>query len=194
MEENKKVSNDKMKNGIIIALVLIIVLGGSFLASELRSSKSESNNSNNSGWGDSIDIDDLDVNQVEIDAKLEATKILDEERKAHNSISVEQYLDLKDGKTSSVVYIGRPTCGFCTVASPILEHVAFKNNITINYVNTDEISDNEAIDLLHSDEYFKDGYGTPLVLIVKNNKIVAKFEGLTTIKGYTDFFKENGII
>ena len=45
-------------------------------------------------------------------------------------------------------------------------------------------------------EYFKEkgGISTPTILIISNNKIDARLEGLYTTSDYIQFFKENSII
>lgn len=106
--------------------------------------------------------------------------------------------DLKNlyAKTeSSIVYIGRPTCGYCEKYAPILKKVAYKNDLKISYLNLDNLSDDEKNQLLAMDPYFKTDWGTPLIVIVGNNKIEeAKITGAQDESTTVEFFKTNKFI
>jgi thiol-disulfide isomerase/thioredoxin len=179
---------DKIKNGIIVGLILIIVFGTSFFASELQNRKA-CEDAKNSAEGAVTE-----QGNIIIEAENEANSISEAEMKDHKNISVAEYISLKESSKASIIYIARPTCSYCLVADPILKNIAYKYNLTINYINTDEISDDEALALVKSDGYFSEGYGTPLLLIVKNNQIINVSEGLNIGSHYINFFKENGVI
>ena len=66
--------------------------------------------------------------------------------------------------------------------------------ININYLNTDEFKDDDQEKLVNSDDTFTNGFGTPLLLVVSNNKIVDSVDGLTDNAHYTEFFKKYGYI
>ena len=53
------------------------------------------------------------------------------------------------------------------------------------------MSDDDVAKLVSSDDYFSEGYGTPLLLVVGDGKISNKIEGLATKSEYISFFKEN---
>ena len=58
-------------------------------------------------------------------------------------------------------------------------------------------SDDEGqADFIKSNDYFdeKGGYGTPMLIIVKDNDFVDVIEGLTDKDTVVNFFKDNGII
>ena len=60
----------------------------------------------------------------------------------------------------------------------------------------DGFSEEDKANLLNSDKYFqkKDGMPTPLLLLVKNSKIIDKVEGLISKDEYIEFFDNNKII
>lgn len=157
---NKKM--DQIKTGTIIVLVLIIVFGGSYFASELKS---------------------CDNHQAESTGQVDLT-----------TIGIDEYLSLKQGSEASIIYIARPTCTYCQKQEPIMKNIAFEYGITVNYLNTDELDDEAHTKLLESDEYFAEGYGTPLTLIVKDNQIIDKKEGLSTKEDLVALFKEYNLI
>ncbi len=177
MDKKKK---ENIKTIVIVALVLIIVLGGSFLLSEV-SSKTGSYDKNNTA-------------QESIEDEIETEDIPEEEQGELTSIRIDDYLELKKQEEKSIILIARPTCHYCQMFDPIIKNVVYLYGIQVNYLNTDELSTEEQTKLIESDDFFKDGYGTPLTLIVQNNKIVDQINGYTTKENTIQFFKDNGII
>lgn len=125
----------------------------------------------------------------------ESDNIKDEEKSDLTTIGIDEYLSLKDSsEEASVIYVGRPTCSHCVIQKPIMEHLVYKYNIKINYLNTDDLSDSDITKLRDSDEYFQSGWGTPLTLIVKGGKIEDKIEGEASISTLTSLLKQYNII
>lgn len=120
--------------------------------------------------------------------------IPEDKRKELNSINIDQYLEMLKGEETKIIYIGRPTCSHCVKQKPVMENIAFEYDVTINYLNTDELDDDGISKLISSNEYFSDGFGTPLTLIVKDNKIVDKVEGETSKADLLQLFKNYSLI
>lgn len=171
---------DTIKNVVIVILVLIIVCGGMFLVS------------NNSSKNENTKVSDSDSN-IEEKAIEESNSVLDSEKKDFNEITLSQYLEFYNGDSDSIVLVARPTCYYCQIAEPIIQNVAYKYDLTINYLNTDNFSDEDQASLVRSNDYFE-SFGTPVVLIVSNGEIKNKLEGLTISDYYINFFKETGFI
>ena len=178
MDSKKK---EQIKNATIIILVLVIVFGGSFLASEMTFDKSKSNNTTT-------------TNKQENNTTSNGDEISEDKQAELNSIDIDKYLSLKKGSDKAIIYISRPTCHYCQQEDPIIKNIVYETKITVNYLNTDELDDDGNSKLIKSDDYFSDGYGTPLLLVVQKNKIVDKLEGLTSKENIVSFFKENGFI
>lgn len=164
---------------IVIASLLFILV--SFAISNSASEKyKENSTSGNDSSGNTLEI-----------ATKEAGEINDDERTSPNEISIDDYLDLYNGSQNSIVLLSRPTCSYCKIATPILENIIYKYNVKINYLNIDNLGDDDVAKLVSSDDYFSQGYGTPLLLVVGDGKISDQVEGLTTKSEYISFFKEN---
>lgn len=176
------------KNQKILICVLIaafaIVLGISCFVGD--------SNNNTKKSPDTTLSDDADT--IMANAEKESQSIADSEKKELKEISVSDYLNYYKGEEHKIVLLARPTCGYCQIAEPIIQYVAYKNDLEINYVNTDGFSGDDEKNLIESDEYFSDGFGTPLLLVVGENKIIDKVDGLTDRAHYTEFFKNNGFI
>ena len=111
-----------------------------------------------------------------------------------SEISIDDYLSLKDGEEASIIYIARPTCSFCQQEEPIIEEIVSEYGVTVNYLNTDNLNNDGLTDLVQSDEYFSEGFGTPLLMVVEKNEIKEVLEGLKDKDTIVDFFKKYGFI
>ena len=135
-----------------------------------------------------------DIQTIISNAQKESENVKENEQKEFVDISIDDYLNKYNEEGSSLVLIGRPTCHYCQIAEPILHNVAYKYNIDINYLNTDNFQDGDSQKLVESDQFFTNGFGTPLLLVVGNGSIKDKQDGLTDTNHYVNFLKENGFI
>lgn len=184
--------NKKIVTGIVVAVGVILVCALCYFASSAVSAKagdnySESDNSSSTTSGSS-------ASDMTSRAQEESAKVPDDEKKDFNDIDMDEYLDLYDGSKNSIVLFSRPTCGYCQIAEPILHHIAYQYKLTINHVNTDEMSSDDETKLVESDDYFSDGFGTPLLVVVSNGEIVDMVSGLVDTDSYVKFFTDNGFI
>ena len=189
MNEKKK----KIVFGILIAIVVVLLCALCYFASSATTNKAgdsyqESNSNTESTSGAS------DANDMTARAQEESANVSDDEKKDFKDIDIDTYLDLYEGEEKSIVLFSRPTCGYCQIAEPILHNIAYKYNLTINHVNTDEMSSDDSTKLVNSDDYFSDEFGTPLLVVVSNGKIVDVVSGLVDTASYVDFFSDNGFI
>jgi len=164
----KKETIEKVKNTTIVVLVLIIVFGASYFTSELK----ECDNGGSSTTTSSTNKGDL------------------------NEIGIDEYLDLLKGDEASIIYVARPTCHYCQEMEPIVKNIVYEYGIEVNYLNTDELDDEGQADFIESNDYFDEegGYGTPMLIVVKDDEFVDVLEGLTDKDTAVNFFKDNGLI
>lgn len=180
-----KKNNKKILQGILIGGGVILVCLLSFFVS--MNSKDDTTTATTNETS-------RDSNTIMANAQQESSSITEKEQKKLTEIDISKYLDLYAGSEKSLVLIARPTCSYCQVAEPIIRNVAYKYDIDVNYLNTDELSESDEQELVSSDDYFSAGYGTPLLLVVSDKKIVDKVDGLTDSIGYKEFFTKNGFI
>ena len=178
----KKENIEKIKSVTIVVLILIIVFGASYFTSELQEYK-------NNGSATSSDTDSGTT-----DDTSSSSDIPEDEQGDLNEIDIDEYLDLKEGDEASIIYIARPTCHYCQEMEPIVKNIVYEYGVEVNYLNTDELDDEGQAKLIESDDYFSEGYGTPLLLVVKDDEIVDIQEGLTDKDATVNFLKDNGFI
>ena len=122
---------------------------------------------------------------------LEATNL---PQKEFIQISASEYLDFYQGNEEKLILLARPTCGYCQVVEPIIASIAYENNIDIYYLNPDDFTDDDQVLFVKSNEEFYEGYGTPLLFIVKDSKIIDEIDGLTDKAHYLYFLKMHNYI
>ena len=110
--------------------------------------------------------------------------------------TIDEIDKLMDTKEGELIYLGRPTCSYCQQFTPILEDASDKYEFGYYYLNTDELDDEGQADFIESNDYFDEegGYGTPMLIVVKDDEFVDVLEGLTDKDTAVNFFKDNGLI
>ena len=174
----KKQSNNKAMIIGTVAIVVVLVIAVIFLSR-----------------GSSTKLSD-DPEEIMANLERESSLVTEGEKGEFGAqINVDQYLELyNQDEKYSVVYVARPTCGYCQIAEPILQKISYEYNLEINYLNTDEFTEEEEANFLQSDEFFTNGFGTPLLLVVNNSTITDKVDGLTDYAHYVSFLQKNGLI
>ena len=148
---------------IIIIILAVLALLGAGLATTLKSTK---------------------------EAKKEKVTL---DTAGFNKVSVDEFINLVNSETQSIVLVARPTCYYCELFTPILKQAKDELNITINYVDTDSFAGDDATKFDNSLDYLKnEDWGTPLVLIVGNGTTSAQNSGYVELEEIKSFFKNNG--
>lgn len=117
-----------------------------------------------------------------------------------NYIDFEQYKTLINSETPEIFVIGQTSCSACMMAKPALLSIADKYNVKINYLNLTELQSNEngseLIKEFSSSLTFltEEEWGTPLMIVVKNNEVVGSSKGYHSEEDYISFLKGQGFI
>ena len=169
-------STNRMTIVVVICLVVAIII------SMVVTSSSGSYNKGNGSSSSASSVEE------------ESNSIKDSEKADLTSIGIDQYLELLKGSEASVIYIGRPTCSHCVIQKPIMENLVYKYGVKVNYLNTDDLDDDGISKLQSSNEYFSEGWGTPLTLVVKDGDIKDKASGETSIADLVSMFEKYDLI
>ena len=112
--------------------------------------------------------------------------------KTFNKIDVDKYLSLLDAKERSLIYICDSSEN-CTSFSTVLDSVAGKRNIKVNFLNTDNIISSDDWDSLeNSNKIFSKMWFMPALIVVEKGKVVDyKMETLDE-KKIIKFLDKNG--
>ena len=127
---------------------------------------------------------------------LQKNKIIKEDAKLLlNYIGLNEYEKILKSKGNNIVVIGQSTCPHCLNAKVLLNQIVEEKDITINYLNITYLTPDEKKTFTNSFDYFKsDSWGTPVMMIIKNGKIVDMLEEFTTKDKYVEFLEENGVL
>lgn len=174
---------DKKKINIIIAIVACVVVIGCFFAT-----------SNITKEGTGVQTGSSD--DITARAQQEAASVNDDERKEFTKAEdVDHYLNLYNATDKKrLVLLASPTCGYCQIAQPILENIAFEYDLKIYYLDSSAFDGEDQSKFISSNEIFAEGFGTPMLLLVSDGKIHDSVDGLVDRAGYVEFFKRNGFI
>ena len=135
-----------------------------------------------------------DPDVVIANAEKEAAEVKDSQKKAFKLITVDKYVEYYKGEKETLVYFTKRDCHNCELANNILQSIAKKYNIDINYIMIDDLDDEAYNAILESDSFMENNFGTPMLFLVGNNSIIDSVDGLTDRAHYIEFFKLNGYI
>lgn len=103
-----------------------------------------------------------------------------------------EFKEAFNGTENALVYIGRPTCGYCNLLNPSLEEMADRYEFDYIYLNTDEISSSFMEKILS--DLGLTTVGTPYLAVVSNGKVLARQNGYADYDLTFEFLQENDII
>lgn len=114
----------------------------------------------------------------------------------------------KTKKDIQVIYIGRSTCSWCAAFLPTLWEAQEKYGYTTLYIDiakiidfsTGSVTDQDSFDTLNAlkgngyETYMEENFGaTPMVLIVKDNKIIGASTGYSEYEAFVKVLNDAGI-
>ena len=157
---------DKIKNFIILILVLIIVFGGSYVSSEISYYKKNC--------------------QIESNTEVE---------NMFSDISIEEYKNLLSGENLSFIYIGRNDCEYSKAEDVVLQEILSEYNIIINYLNLNKLTDYD-LEYLYSSysSFIDDGIATPTITLVQGGEVKMFKKGYTSKDNLIELLTENNFI
>lgn len=95
---------------------------------------------------------------------------------------------------ATVLYLGRPTCGYCSLMTPVMDSLSDAYDFEYEYINTDEITSSQLSDILERFDKTVDEFGTPYIVVVEDGIVIAEQEGYTDEESMFNFFQNAGII
>lgn len=114
-----------------------------------------------------------------------------------DTISMEDFKEVSESEDLQVVYIGRSTCGYCVAFLPTLQQAQKEYGYTTKYLDITTMSSEDQEEILtydNDDEFLSENFGsTPMVLIMKDGKLVDGWVGYTEYDSFAEFLEKNGI-
>ncbi len=112
-----------------------------------------------------------------------------------NYLDYNAYKNKLESKEKTIFAITQTGCSYCEEAKPVLKELVKDYKLNINIVNTTSLSEEEQKSFMDSLPYYnEEQWGTPLILIVEDKKVVDAKQGFSSKEDYIEFFKKNGYI
>ena len=127
-------------------------------------------------------------------AKIESRSIKETKQIKPNEITTNEYFEKYGNSEKSIILISRNTCEYCKIVEPIIFNIAYEEKIEINYLDIEKLTPYEQDTIVNSNEYLKENFDIPLLLIVGDNNIIDKVNGLTDKTHFLEFFQKNNIL
>ncbi len=197
MEEQNELKILKRNQYIIMFLILVILITLIIIGSGSNKTRNY-NNSSNGG------------NQNPSEEQTPPSENTEYDVSSFKEVSATE-LESQSKSSTKVVYIGRSTCGYCTAFIPTLKKAQEEYNYTTLYIDIAKIIDftlpefkildqkgfDSIINLDTTDDYkgyLDQNFGaTPMVLILKNSKVIAIQTGYNEYDEFKSFLNTNGI-
>lgn len=113
------------------------------------------------------------------------------------------YKELVKTNGTHIIVVGQTSCSHCIAIKPALNKVGEKYDLTINYLNITDMTEDENNDLIDSfneigydePDFVENGsFGTPLTLVVKDGKVIKYLSGERTTSQLAREFRKLGLI
>lgn len=127
---------------------------------------------------------------------LQKYSIIEEESELlMNYIDLEEYTKLIASKKPQIIALGSIISEESNEAQQILWDLVSENDVKINYLSIENLTEKELDTLYTSLGYFQENEtGIPMIIVVKNKQVLdSSLENLDK-KGYIEFFKKNNLM
>ncbi len=107
-------------------------------------------------------------------------------------ISADEYFEELKKDELQVVYMGRPTCGYCIRFLPNLQQAQKEYGYTTLYIDTDEITSDDLTKVLSTMGLEISTFGTPTTVLIKNGEVIDKQIGYSEYSTFASMLEKNG--
>lgn len=177
VELTNAIDYTKIFNKLFYSLIAITVVLLLILITILVKGTNLSTNDNSSTTGESEELGEYDVSMFDT---LSTTDAIER---------------IKSGDTT-LVYIGRSTCGYCVQFLPVLQQAQEDYGYKTTYINLEEMSSEDQeklIELDNEEKYIEENFGyTPMILVFKDGKYADGWVGYAEYDSFAEFLEDNG--
>ncbi|MBE6159577.1 MAG: hypothetical protein E7157_00805 [Lactobacillales bacterium] len=113
-----------------------------------------------------------------------------------DTVDAEKVVKLFDEDETQVIYVGRETCGYCVQFLPALQQAQKDYGYKTKYLDITTVTEDGQKAILEKDndeDFLATNFGsTPMVILVKDGKIVDGWVGYAEYETFAQFLEENG--
>lgn len=135
-------------------------------------------------------------NKKEYLEKLKEYNFVEQINSLITFINLNEFNNLLNNNEKNIIVIGKDECKYCDSVTTTLNDIAINYDIKINYLNVGKIDSSISLEVEEKlmELNYNDGFTTPMVIVVENNKLLNYVIGFASEQYFVDIFTENGII
>ena len=89
-------------------------------------------------------------------------------------VTADELINLYNGAEKSLIYIGRPTCGYCVAFLPTLQQAQEELGYKTYYYDISNVTNEEYDAITGLNDFMANNFGyTPMVIVVQNGQILS---------------------
>src|SRR5574344_2350001 len=111
-----------------------------------------------------------------------------------SAITLEDFETLMKKSDTVLFYLGKPGCSYCEKLDSVFKTINATTPFSYVFVNTAVVENEVLTKILEKANISTSEFGTPTLIVTKNNKIVAKNVGYMEEEEATKFLKNNGVL
>lgn len=188
MKKITKKQIENAKTGVIIVFGIIIVIGLIFIVSNNTGNNAYVGNNGNSSSSSQNESMISDNPLLE-----DGEEINEEDMGDLNAISFSDLESMIKKNSKEIVMLGTEHCTWCIYQKPILRKIVKDYNIRINYLNLENLTDEENAKLSKLHESLE-SYGTPTFIVLVDGKVTVVDSGARGTNAMVEFLKTNNLI
>ena len=112
-----------------------------------------------------------------------------------DTVDAEKTVKLFEEDDTQVIYIGRSTCGYCVQFLPVLQQAQKDYGYKTKYLDITTVTEDGQKSILEKDndeQFLTTNFGsTPMVILVKDGKLVDGWVGYAEYDTFAKFLEEN---
>lgn len=128
--------------------------------------------------------------------KTETEENIEYDVSMFDTVDADKVIDLYKSDDTQVIYIGRSTCGYCVQFLPALQQAQKDYGYKTKYLDITTVSEDGQKAILDKDNeegFLANNFGsTPMVILVRDGKLVDGWVGYAEYDAFASFLEENG--
>lgn len=130
-------------------------------------------------------------------SNAETSENVDYDVSMFTSVTADTLGDAVSEDTAKIVYIGRDSCGYCVQFLPVLQQAQEDYDYETLYLDITTVTTTEQQDKIlafdNEEKFLEENFGgTPMVLLMKDGKLVDTWIGYAEYSEYSAWLEENG--
>jgi len=130
-------------------------------------------------------------------SNAETSENIDYDVSMFTSVTADTLEDAVSEDTAKIVYIGRDSCGYCVQFLPVLQQAQEDYDYETLYLDITTVTTTEQQDKIlafdNEEKFLEENFGgTPMVLLMKDGKLVDTWIGYAEYSDYSEWLEENG--